>query len=51
MEILRVAAIGDVHCTKWQYRIDIGQWGYRDGRLRPEGRMTVKQADALDREP
>jgi predicted nucleotidyltransferase len=37
--------------SRYQYRIDIEEWGYRDGRLRPEGRMTAKQADALDREP
>jgi nucleotidyltransferase DUF2204 len=36
--------------SKQQYRIDIDRWGYRDGRLRPGGRMTRRQANALDRE-
>src|SRR5581483_1702094 len=36
--------------SRYQYRIDIERWGYRDGRVRPGGRMTRKQAAALDRE-
>lgn len=29
-----------------QYLPDLERWGYRDGRLRPEGRMTAQQAAA-----
>jgi len=29
-----------------QYLPDLERWGYRDGRLRPEGRMTPRQAAA-----
>jgi hypothetical protein len=36
--------------SRTQYRVDTEQWGYRDGRLRPNGRMTPRQAAALDRE-
>jgi hypothetical protein len=36
--------------SRTQYRVDTEQWGYRDGRLRPNGRMTLRQAAALDRE-
>ena len=36
--------------SRYQYRIDVDQWGYRDGRIRPNGRMTRRQAAALDRE-
>jgi len=36
--------------SRYQYRIDIRHWRYRDGRLRPTGRMTRPQAYALDRE-
>ena len=37
--------------SRYQYRIDIDEWGYRDGRVRPTGRMTSGQAKAMDREP
>jgi Uncharacterised nucleotidyltransferase len=37
--------------SRYQYRIDIEEWGYRDGRVRPTGRMTSGQAKAMDREP
>jgi len=36
--------------SKLQYRIDLVRWGYRDGRLRPEGRMSTRQAAAIDRD-
>jgi hypothetical protein len=36
--------------SRTQYRIATEQWGYRDGRLRPNGRMTPRQAASLDRE-
>jgi hypothetical protein len=37
--------------SRYQYRIDLERWGYRDGRLPPNGRLTRRQAQALDREP
>jgi len=37
--------------SKLQYRMDVERWGHRDGRLRPEGRMTARQAAGIDREP
>ena len=37
--------------SRYQYRIDLERWGYRDGRVRPSGRMTPRQAAVLDREP
>jgi hypothetical protein len=36
--------------SKLQYRIDIERWGYRDGRLPPDGRMTAEAAAAIDHE-
>ncbi|HYR96852.1 MAG TPA: nucleotidyltransferase [Candidatus Binatus sp.] len=36
--------------SRTQYRIDCDGWGYRDGRIRPNGRMTRRQAEAVDRE-
>jgi hypothetical protein len=36
--------------SRYQYRIDLDEWGYRDGRIRPDGRMTRRQARAIDRE-
>src|SRR5262245_46170720 len=36
--------------SRYQYRVDIERWGYRDGRVRPEGRMSRRQAAAIDRE-
>ena len=36
--------------SRYQYRIDLDEWGYRDGRVRPTGRMTWRQAKAMDRE-
>ncbi|HJQ84265.1 MAG TPA: hypothetical protein VKA21_09335 [Candidatus Binatia bacterium] len=36
--------------SRAQYRIDVDRWGYRDGRLRPTGRMTAKQVRAMNRE-
>ncbi len=36
--------------SRYQYRTDLDGWGYRDGRVRPTGRMTPRQARALDRE-
>jgi hypothetical protein len=36
--------------SRQQYRIDLEAWGYRDGRVRPHGRMTRRQARAIDRE-
>jgi len=36
--------------SKSQYRIDIERWGYHDGRLKPFGKMTRRQATAIDRE-
>jgi hypothetical protein len=36
--------------SKRQYRIDIERWGYRDGRLPPDGRMSSAEAAGLDRE-
>ena len=37
--------------SRYQYQIDLDRWGYRDGRVRPTGRMTPRQAAVLDREP
>jgi hypothetical protein len=37
--------------SRRQYRIDLDEWGYRDGRLRPHGRMTRREARTIDREP
>ncbi len=37
--------------SKTQYRTDIDRWGYRDGHLRPRGRITSREAAALDRDP
>jgi hypothetical protein len=37
--------------SRYQYRIDVDEWAYRDGRVRPSGRMTRGQAKAMDREP
>jgi hypothetical protein len=34
--------------SRYQYRIDLDEWGYRDGRVCPNGRMTRRQARALD---
>jgi nucleotidyltransferase DUF2204 len=36
--------------SRYQYQVDLGRWGYRDGRIRPNGRLTRQQAAALDRE-
>ena len=36
--------------SRYQYQIDIRRWGYRDGRIRPHGRLSRRQAAALDRE-
>ena len=36
--------------SRYQYRIDLDEWGYRDGRVRPSGKMTRRQAHAMDRE-
>ena len=36
--------------SRYQYQIDLGSWGYGDGRVRPNGRLTRRQAAALDRE-
>ena len=36
--------------SRYQYRIDLDRWGYGDGRVRPSGRMTRRQAHAIDHE-
>jgi len=41
----------DTLLSKAQYRTDIERWGFRDGRLRPTGKITSRQAAALDRDP
>jgi hypothetical protein len=35
--------------SRYQYRIDVEEWRYRDGRVRPNGPMTRRQARAIDR--
>jgi hypothetical protein len=37
--------------SKWQYTIDLEQWGYRDARLPPYGPMTEEEAAAWTRAP
>jgi hypothetical protein len=37
--------------SKLQYRIDVDRFGYRDGRLPPDGSMSVEEVAAIDREP
>ena len=37
--------------SRYQYRIDLDEWGYRDGRVQPNGRMTPQEAHAMDLEP
>jgi hypothetical protein len=36
--------------SRTQYLIDVEQWGYKDGRLAPEGNLTEEQVAALNRE-
>ena len=47
----RTRLCGGTLLSRYQYRVDLDRWGYRDGRVRPTGRLTAKQAAALDREP
>ena len=37
--------------SRYQYRIDLDDWAYRDGRVQPNGRMTPQEAHAMDLEP
>jgi hypothetical protein len=50
LEETRAAGAQDHLCrgtilSREQYLVDVGPWGYRDARLRPEGRMTEGQID------
>jgi hypothetical protein len=36
--------------SRTQYRIDVEQWGYRDGRLQPEGPLSAAEAADVDRD-
>jgi len=36
--------------SRTQYLIDVEQWGYKDGRLLPEGNLTEQQVAELNRE-
>jgi hypothetical protein len=35
--------------SRHQYAVDLGQWGYRDGRLPPEGHMSQADIDLWER--
>jgi hypothetical protein len=36
--------------SKKQFRPDVDRWGYGDGRVAPQGRLSAEQVSALDRE-
>ena len=36
--------------SRRQYRVDVGDWGYRDARLEPEGRMTREDVARFERQ-
>ncbi len=36
--------------SRTQYRTDVEEWSYRDGRVLPHGRMTRREARAIDRD-
>jgi hypothetical protein len=36
--------------SRRQYRVDVGDWGYRDARLEPEGRMTPEDVARFERQ-
>jgi hypothetical protein len=37
--------------SKWQYTVDLEQWGYRDARLPPYGPMTAEEIVDWTRAP
>ena len=52
---LRAPAPDDAVCqgtllSRYQYRVDVDDWGHRDGRTPPSGKMSPEAVDAMDRE-
>jgi hypothetical protein len=36
--------------SRYQYRVDVDDWGQRDGRMPPSGKMTPEAVEEMDRE-